>query len=240
MLRNLKTLGLVLVTVCATGVMASSAAAVTDSFTTSGGGTALLTGVSHDNAFTITNPSPVKFECTTAKLAGTIVNGSSEMTVDKEYSGLINATPHSTKCSSSIGEVTVDMNGCDYRLTGSTTGMDGGQTDATVWIECPSEPIKITGPSGVVVTIPGQTPKEGGVTYINLPNHSGGAAIKITTTVTGITYSCHPTFICTLAAIPHHADNLDSTGTMTVTGYADSDGLPTPVTEGARLGIAVS
>ncbi len=135
------------------------------------------------------------------------------------------------------------MNGCHYRLTGSTTGEDPPVVgkDATVWIECPvGQVIKITSNVGPVISIGSQTPTKGGVTYTNLPNHPGGASVTVKTTVTGITYSCAPAFACGLGGIPTHGNDADYNGHVIVTGYEDTEGLPTPVTEGPRVPVSVT
>jgi hypothetical protein len=245
MIRNLKALGLALVAVFAVGAMSASAASATDLFTVGNGKTsALMTGVSHGSKFEITGGGP-NFSCTTAKYAGTAVNAASEATVDALYEGTANATPHTADCNASVGSITaVDMNGCDFDLTGNTNNEDpvGSGKDATISITCTgTNAIKITSSLGAVISIPNQTPTvEGGVSYTNLPNHTGGAAVQVKATVTGITYTCAPAFQCGLGSIPTHGNNSDYTDNVTVTGYEDSEGLPTPVTEGARVPISVS
>ena len=52
MIRNLKALGLTLFALCALGVMTASVASATDFFT-SVSSSALLTGTSHNNVFSI-------------------------------------------------------------------------------------------------------------------------------------------------------------------------------------------
>jgi hypothetical protein len=152
----------------------------------------------------------------------------------------MNVVPHTPHCSSSIGSLTIDTNGCHYVLTGATTGSDNG-TDATMSIQCPAgQTIRTTNSVGFTVAIPPQTPTTGGVVYANLPNHPGGSAISVTVTATGFTYTCAPTFTCTLYGMSHHANDVDYVGTMVLTGYEDADGLPTPLSEGARIPLEVS
>ncbi len=242
MIRNLKAMGLALVAVFAISALTASAAlAATDVFTTADTNPVLLTGVGHDHVFTT---GGTKFECTTSKFAGTAQNKATTATVDPEYSGKIGQTPHNNdgsvaaECNSSIGTVTVHMNGCHYTLTGNTTGSDSG-TDATVWIACPEkEEIKITSSTGAVIAIPSQTPTTGGVTYTNVGNHPGGESMAVKATVTGITYTCSPAFTCGLAGLPTEGNNANYTGNVTVTGYFDKKALPTPVEEGARVGVS--
>jgi hypothetical protein len=232
MIRNLKALGLALA-VLAMSAMTPPIASATDFFTSTKS-TAWLTGTSHDNVFSL---GGTKFECTTTKFAATISNGSSEATTLPSYTGRINETPHGTACDATLGTLTWDVNGCHYKLTGNTTGSDGG-TDATTWIECPTgKSIQTTSSAGPVISIPSQTPTEGGVTYTNLPNHPGGSAVKVTMTVTGITSTCAPSFTCGLAGIPTHANSLKWTGTMTLTGYEDLGGtLGSPI-EGSQIPV---
>jgi len=238
MIRNLKILGLALVAVLAMGAMFASAASATDFFTTSNQKKALLTGTSHDHKFSI---GATSFQCTTTVFTGTAVHGASEATVLPKYTGVLNATPHETPCTSSLGTVTWHVNDCHYRLTGNTTGSDSG-TDATIWIQCPAgKVIQTTGAFGCTISIPSQTPTSGGVTYTNLPNHTGGAAIKVTTTSTGVTFTT--TAPCGLVGLPAHGNNATFTGTMTLTGWEDKNLNPedlTNVEEGARVGVSVS
>jgi hypothetical protein len=239
--RKLKALGLSLVAVFAmSAFVASSALAATDLITTTKE-SALMTGVSHDNIFNITGSA--SFQCTTSKFTATATNNSSEVTVDPEYSGKVNETPHGTGCTASLGSVTaVRTNGCHYTLSGATVGGTtavGG--DGPVWIVCPgTSKIEIASSLGVTISVPSQTPTTGGVSYENLPNHSGGSAVKVKATVEGITYTCAPAFSCGIGGIPTHGNNADYNGTVTVTGYEDSEGLPTPITEGAQIPIEVS
>ncbi len=236
MIRNLKALGLALVAVFAIGAITASAAlAVEDHFTTSQT-SALMTGTSTNNKFEITGgPS---FECTTSQFTATGVNNSTEVTVDPSYTGRIGETPHGTKCTGSpIGNVTIDMNSCDYDLTGKTTGSDGGLTDATISVTCTTagDHIVITGPLGCKIKVPAQTPTSGGVTYTNLPKHPGGSAIEVIATATGITYTSE-----NCVGVASEGNDSDYTGTVVVTGYEDTEGLPTPITEGAQIGVSMS
>ncbi len=243
MIRNLKAMGLALVAVFAMSALAASAAsAATDVFTVAGGGSTLLTGVGHNHVFTAGN---TKVECTTSKFTGTVVHNATTATVDPEYTGKIGQTPHNNdgsvaaECNATGGTATVHLNGCHIVWSGSTTGSDNG-TDATIWIVCPpGKEVTVTLLGGsFVLHFPSQTSTSGGVTYTNEPLHTGGAAVKVKATVTGVTYSCAPAFACGLAGLPMEGDNANYTGDVTVTGYGDTDGLPTPITEGARTGVS--
>jgi hypothetical protein len=243
MTARLKALGLSLLALATIGAMsAASASAVTDVVTT-GVSPVLLTGVSHNNVFKRMVEGNSRFECTTSKFAATVKNGESTITADVEYEGTLNQTPHEHHCNATpAGTVTIDMNGCGYVVNGETTGKDfSGETDATVWIECPEgKVITITSSLGIKLTIPPQTPTKGGVTTANVVNHAGGSAIKVTATLRGITTICEEPFGCGLAGIPTHSNDYQYTGDVTMTAYEDKEGLPTPVTEGARVSVSSS
>ncbi len=242
MIRNLKALGLALAAVFAFSALSASAASATNDHFTAEKETALLTGVSHDNVFQRT-ASGTKFECTTSKFAATIKNGDTQATVDATYNGTKGITPHTTHCTSSAGNVTIDMNGCHYILTGSTTKLDP-TADAEVWITCPEgKQIQITSSLGVTISVPAQTPTGGGVSYANIANHagSGKTGVKVTATVTGITASCAPALACAFGGVPSHANDYEYNGTVNITGYEDKNqaGVITPASEGSKINIGV-
>jgi hypothetical protein len=242
MIRNFKTLGLSLVAVLALGALTASAASAVDVVTV-GKSPALLTGVSHNNVFK-QDPGNSKFECTTSKFAATVKNGDSLIHADVLYEGTLNQTPHEIHCNSNIGTVTIDMNGCEYTLSGETTGVDpkgSGNKDATIWITCPAgKTIQITSSVGATLSIPAQTPTKGGVTYTNVANHAGNSAVTVNATVTGITTTCAPAFACAIGGIPAHGNGFEYNGSVTMTAFEDKEGLPTPVTEGVRTSLSSS
>jgi hypothetical protein len=243
MTAKLKALGLSLLALAAiSAVSAASASAVTDVITV-GKSPALLTGVSHNNVFKRDVTGTSKFECTTAKFAATVKTGESTITADVGYEGTLNQTPHEHHCNSaSAGAVTIDMNGCGYVVNGETSGKDvSDRTDATVWIECfEGKAITITSSLGIKLTVPPQTPTKGGVTFANVVNHAGGNAVKMTITATGITTICEEAFGCGLSGIPTHSNDYEYDGDVTMTAYENTEGLPTPVTEGARTSVSAS
>ncbi len=214
MIRNLKVLGLALGAVFAFSAMAASSASAVDTFTTSTGTSDTVTGLSHDNIFEITGNGAF-VACTTSHFSGTINNGSAHATINATYTGIPGATPHTnTECETLLGATAaVNMNGCDYDLTGTTTGLDEGSTDATVSITCtPStNEITITTTLGAVLKIPAQTPTSGGVTYTN-----ENGKVKVKATATGITYTCSSAFACGLAGIPTEGNSAHYKGTIVV------------------------
>ena len=242
MTRNLKALGLSLAAVFAVSALGTSSASAVD-VVTSGSSSAILTGVGHNHTL---SAGEVGFECTTAKFAATVKNGDPEITADVLYEGTLNQTPHVDQhCNSTSGTATVNMNGCASVLTGETTGSaPAGHTagkDATVWLECPgANKVQITTSGGYTLTIPPQTPTTGGVSYTNVASHNGNSAVAIKVTVAGITITCAGTFLCTLNGTPHHSNQWEYTGDVTMTAYGDTEGLPTPVTEGARTSLSFS
>jgi hypothetical protein len=222
MTRNLKALGLALCAMLALGATAASSASAVDTFTSTTNPETITGSAPHSpagsiNKFFITNASGgtiAAVECTTSKFHGNVSNGSKEGTFTAEYTGTLGVSPHTTHCASSLGALTVTMNGCAFVLTGNTTGSDSG-TDATVWVEC-TTPNEITMhiPSvGVTLEIPWQTPTSGGVTYTN-----EAGKVVIHSTVTGITYTCTPAFLCGLGGLPSEGNNADYTGTVVAHG----------------------
>jgi hypothetical protein len=202
--------------------------------------------------FTITGANAT-FKCTTSQFTGTVINKSTEATVLPKYTGILEKTPHeSHECSASLGNVTIDTNDCHYILTGNTTQKDltdktkGTVPDAKVWITCPKDEkgvekeITITGALGCTIHVPSQTPTEGGVVYETLKTHAGGSAVKVTATVTGITYTA--TSQCGLVGIKTEGNDADYTGTVTVTGYEDLEWAEegTKIKEGLQVPIEVS
>jgi hypothetical protein len=212
MIRNLKVLGLALGAVFAFSAMAASSASAIDTFTVEGGGSVAVSGLSHNNKFEITGPG-TNVKCTTSTFSGTATNGASSLTITPTYTGKVEETPHGVPCTSSIGTATIDMNSCDYDLTGTTTGSDTG-TDAIVSITCPANTeIVITNSTGLNLKIPAQTPTSGGVTYTN---EAGKVNVKATST--GITYTCESAFLCNVAGIATEGNTADYTGNVVASG----------------------
>ncbi len=240
MTRKLKMLAPVLVAILAMNALVASTAPAADVFTVSQEN-AWLTGGPVNGTFKhIFVPNGPVVECTTEEETAKFDKKTGTVTVVTKYTGKINATPHGTACTVKAGgEATVSMNDCEYTLTGNTTGSDNG-TDAIVWIQCPvGKEIEVALSFGCTIKIPSQTPTSGGVTYTNLPNHTGGSAISINTTMTGITYSA-PGFACSLGGLSSHGDDATLTGASTLTAYEYKGGTMTAPTEGARIPISVS
>jgi hypothetical protein len=221
MIHNLKALGLALFAVLALGALAASSASAVDTFTSTGA-SETVSGTSTNGVFKITNGAGealVSVECTTATFDGTVTKGTAHANFTATYTGTLNTTPHSTHCSSSLGEMQVTMEGCTYDVTGTTTGTDAGGTDATVSLTCPvGKVVVIHFPEfGITFTIHEQTPTSGGFTYTNTtlpPNNK--KVIDVKATVTGTTYTCEPAFLCELGGVPAEGNNADYTGDVTV------------------------
>jgi hypothetical protein len=219
MIRNLKALGLALFAVLALGALAASSASAVDTITTTNA-SETVSGTGTNHVFKVTNGASeelVSVKCTTSTFDGTVTKGSAHSNFTATYVGTLNTTPHSTHCSSSIGEAQVTMEGCTYDLTGTTTGSDPpAGTDATVSVTCPvGKVIVIHFPEfGITFTIHEQTSTSGGVTYTNtsLPKK----VIDVKATVTGITYTCEPAFLCELGGIPAEGNNADYNGDVQV------------------------
>ncbi len=227
MIRNLKALGIVLGAVFALSAAAASSASAVDTLTTSVS-PAVVTGLGTDTLFRVTKADGgtiFSVKCATTKYAGTVAkSGTKEVTLFATAFGT-KANPNSSKCESSLGEITVDMNGCDYVLTGETISEDKKAVgkDARVWITCPiGKAITVTAPAGCTLTVSEQTLTEGGVVYTNGEEEVGGKKIKDVTidgTETGITFSS--TAACQLVGIPKEGNNIDENGTITATCWED-------------------
>jgi hypothetical protein len=210
MTRNLKALGLALVAMLALGAMSAASASATDRVTTEENTGEGITAVRGElNRFEITGGPEVV--CETANFAGTVDNGDTTGTFVPEYSGEPGEGAPHVDCTSSAGPALVDMNECAYILSGNTV-----EGDAEVWVECGDEPIEIDVTGLLTLSIPEQTPTEGGVAYTN--NTPGAGEVTIDATVQGITYSCAPHFICTLGGIQTEGNNADYEGTVVASG----------------------
>jgi hypothetical protein len=152
-------------------------------------------------------------------------NLETDITANAEYEGTPEEEPpHSEHCESSVGTVIVDMNGCDYLLTGETNRTHDEKATAEVHIECENEgeEIETTGSSGCDIDIPAQTPTAGGVTYTQSEDAEGTKTITVDAHVTGITYTSTG-FACVLAGISSEANNLDYAGTVEITGHEENE-----------------
>jgi hypothetical protein len=247
MIRNLKALGLALGAVFALGALTASSAFAVDTLTTQVS-PAIVTATGDNNKFEITSPKTA-VECTTSTLAGTVKSGSSVNTFEVTYTGKLNATPHtSTECTGAglISSLTVHMNGCDYDITGNTTGKDisdsskGIVKDATIWVTCPvGKHIAITTNVGCTLTIPEHTPTEGGLTYTN-ETVGGKKQVTVHETITGITYTTDG-FACALGGLPSEGNNSDYTGTLVAKAFEDLGGTKhLDFTEGAQIDLESS
>ena len=222
MTRNLKALGVALAAVFAMSAVAASSAMAVDHFTTPGGIATILTGISEDNVFKITSPN-AEFQCKTSRYKATVVSQPTVATVEPVYEGTVGKTD-TGHCTASIGEkLTIDMNGCDYDFTGETTGKDKEKTDATASVTCPvGKEIETTNPL-CNIFIHEQTPTEGGVTYTNEAESNNKKDIKVTMTLTGLTWKAEDSFACTLGGFKE-GSNFDLTGSITFTAYKEING----------------
>jgi outer membrane lipoprotein SlyB len=213
-----KALGLGLLMVLALSALASPATS-SDSFTSAASST-VLTGTG-EPLFQFT-PAKLQLTCKTSKYNGTFTGGAvGEITVTATYTG--NATEEDgPNCSGAVvGNVSVNMNGCDYKFTGATTGVDHEYVTkfGTLTVTCPAgKEVEISW-SGCTVKIPGQTPTEGGLTYTN-ETENGLGILKAPVVLTGLTYtSTGP--ICALDGVSSEANTLDLLDIFKATGYED-------------------
>jgi hypothetical protein len=240
MIRNLKALGLALVAVVALSAMAASSASAVDKVTTTPA-TAVLTGVSHVGLFRITNPSPISIQCTTSKYAAKVTSGASEITVETTFEGTLGVTPHvaGEHCNFTGGaRMTVDMNGCDFDLTGNTTQSDPPVVgnDAVVSLTCPvGAEVVITTNVGCNLKMPAQTPTTGGVRYTN----KTASTVEVDVTSTGVTYTTEGA-LCGFLGLASEANNADYIDTVVMSSNAWVSGTKHPFTEGAAGTVQTS
>jgi hypothetical protein len=176
-------------------------------------------------------------KCTTSAFASTTtLNGAKQVTVNATYTGKLNATPHGVPCQTNLGtDSTINMNGCAYLLTGLTDAKHNGvnNTHAQVHIVCPAGAhIKVTTGGVCDLLIPTQTPTEGGIKFTNQAGPPKDVLLDIT--VTGITYTSTGGF-CGFFGVSAEGNNATYTGTVTVKGFKDTNGL-----EGTQIGLEQS
>ena len=242
---NLRALGLALLAMFTFGAVAASSAFAVDHFTAEKEKAVITSTVSENFVTTLTNEkgeTAQKVACKTSKFSGTFVTSATTVTVFPTYKGTINKEVDENHCTTTGGKIEVELNGCDYDLTGETTKEDKKAVgkDAVFSITCPKEKeITYKTNLGCTLHIPEQTPTEGGVVYTNI-THLGKKAIEVTATVTGITYTSTGA-LCGAAGIPSEGNNTDLTATMILTCYEDlGNGIPDEFKEGAQIGCEVS
>jgi hypothetical protein len=219
MTRTLKALGLCLFAACSfAAVAASSASAVTDTFTCSVEPcvvTGEQTGAVH--TFGIKN-NPFTVECEHATFVGTSkTKATTEITVHPTY----------TECNNTVDVAA----GCNLILTGVTdehlnTAGTKTETHATVKVECgANEFIKVTGP-GCTIKMTGAAGGVNqnllGVTYDNGTDASGHKDVTVTVTVDSIHFTSEGS-LCAFGGIPSTGTNAFLTQTVTARGYGDPD-----------------
>jgi hypothetical protein len=226
MTRNLKAFGLALVAAMALGAIgAQTASAVVEHSFRSPVENTVLTGSfdpsTGNHVFTAT--SGLIVECSAGTFSGTNVGKVLDrVTVHPKYSG----------CTSSLGNVTVDTDGCNYTFYSNTTedaAHSPGTEHAAVGLECESShAIEITAPGCNLAFSAAHsgTPVNQslhGVRYTQLSSHSGKHAITVYATVKTIKYIATSGSLCGLAGHPAGTySNGTYTGKASVTGYEDS------------------
>jgi hypothetical protein len=217
MTRTLKALGLALLAVCAIGVVtASSASAAKDIITCTNQANCDVTAEKKSGTTTVfgTKGSLLEVTCTGESFAATTVaNGAENITVTPTYSGC-RAEP--------FGAATVDMNGCDYLLTGTTTTSKttNGTEDRT------TAPVDIGGTcTEIVITAPGceigvtKQSNLHGLTFTNEGATGTTENVKVTAHVDNIHYTTNDTVTCTLASLGPTGTDGFLTGTAIAKGY---------------------
>jgi hypothetical protein len=215
MTRTLKALGLALLAACAIGVVtASSASAAKDIITCTNQPNCDITATGTATVFG-TKGSLLEVTCSHETFsATTVANGAENITVTPTYTGC-KAEP--------FGAATVDMNGCDYKLTGTTTTnkATNGVTDrvtAPVDVEGTCAHIVITAP-GCEIKVPPQNGLHGLFFTNEGPTNTATEDVKVTAHIDKIHYTTNDTVTCTLANLPSTGTDGYLTGSATAKGY---------------------
>jgi hypothetical protein len=216
MTRTLKTLSLALFAVCTVGAVgASSALAARDIVTCTNTANCDITAAKKSGTTTIlgTKTSLLEAECTEEKFSvTTVANGAENVTATPLYNGCL-AEP--------FGPATIDMNGCDYLLTGATTTSTNtsgaNRTTAAVDIEGTCTSIVITAPD-CEIRITKQSLKHG-LIFSNEGPLGTTEDVKVTAHIDNIHYTTNDTIACTVAGLGPTGNDAFITGTFTAKGY---------------------
>ncbi|HVI70064.1 MAG TPA: hypothetical protein VM656_01085 [Pyrinomonadaceae bacterium] len=212
MTRNLKVLGLALMTAFAMSAVAASAASAQAFHFASEAEHTILTGKQEGSDVFTTHAGTVT--CTTAKYTGTIQSATKTTTVAE-------VTPEYSGCTAfGFANVPIHHNECKYKFVAGTK--ESGNYEGSIDIVCPTgKKIEITAP-GCLVTVGPQT----GLKKVTFHNVGASATREITATVnlTGIKYEEHaPTFFSTCEYDTVATNNGTYTGNAIVTGE-DTEG----------------
>jgi hypothetical protein len=224
MKRNFKALGLALAAVFALSAVVASAASA-HYVLTPAQSPSFITGeqIEHKegNKFEITSRG-TKVTCTGAHFEAGTVSGLelSQVTVTPSYSG----------CEAFGQPATVDVNGCDYLLTGET----GPNGHGTVHVICSgTNKIEITIPSiSCTLKVHTQTPTGGGLVYTNTSGSPDD--IHATATLTGVTYEREGNGLACAIGAPSEGNDLDLIENITIKAYKDESG-----TKGSQINLTV-
>jgi hypothetical protein len=233
MTRNLKTLGLALIAVLVLGAVAASvASAVQDTFRTSAGGEAEITGEADPDAktqyFQGSTADPDKFfSCNKVSVGGKFKDGATSITTttpkyeECEATSIDTVNHQTTKVSA-----TIEFTSCDYNfLTNTTTGNPTGGEHASLEIKCTTAGdaihIKVTALKIKCVTIPAQIVTHA-VRYNNTETKAGTKEITIEATAHSITTTTENSVACPVPeGTTVHEDGL-YTGKTTVKGFKNA------------------
>jgi hypothetical protein len=235
MIRNLKTLGLAMLALCAFGAVAAQAASA-HQFTSESGATILTGAQVGEHVFTAEGN---EVRCTTATFSGTqLGTESDQITIHPEYGKGLDEKGEPGKCRFSALTATVTTTGCNYVFDSDTTQNPDaalGVEDAPVSIECETGKAINIAMSGCTIAV-GGAPNNQGLHGVTFANDGTGSTKDVTVNATASTihYSASG-FGCGLAGIKTgtHTDGT-YTGLTTVKGYVDVNGV-----EGAQTGISV-
>lgn len=189
MTRKIKALGLAIVAVAAMSAYASSAAQASELHATTNAQTAVITGHSHvENVFQITPPNGPAVRCAQATFEATATDQGAdasqltakEVTITATYAGAQGGA-----CLAFGQAATVRMNGCNYTVTNSLSGVTTAKTAYVDIVNCtPGKQIEIQ--TGICQVRVGAQSNLQKITFANV----AGAPHSVTgqVAISGITY----------------------------------------------------
>jgi hypothetical protein len=211
MVRNIKILGLAILVIAATGIVAASVAqAGIGELHIETGPNADITGEQTEQLVSKYTASGIETKCTQTLFEGTAPGAVAGQTTVTE----LTLTPQITGCTSFFGSSsTVNMNGCKYTVT-------GGVSELTASID-------ITGcTAGKAIEIVSslctiKTPAQTGLAHIVFANAAGPPKdVNAQFTIQGLTYEFSAGSFCPEAKGVIHHDG-DYTGKVTFKGFVD-------------------
>jgi hypothetical protein len=210
MIRRTKTFGLTFVAVAAMNMTAIGNAQASEAHITTAQKANITGENTNQHIFQVTAPENAQTQCSQALFEGTVQGGQLQITAQH----LTVTGTYTNDCTAFGLNMTVDMNGCKYTITGT------GQPALTALVD-------ITGCTigkGIEITVAGCTKTilpQSGLSHITFTNEGSGSTEDVLAhaTIQGITYEMHGALCPGAQTVLTH--NGDYTGTTTVKAFQD-------------------